>query len=350
MSVYNGERFVRQAIVSVLRQTWSDFEFLIINDGSTDRTREFVASFLDPRIRLVDNPSNVGLTRSLNRGLELARGEFVARQDADDLSHPTRLAEQVAFMRSNPDVALVGTQARVIDERGRVRRRPGWERAVDDAAIRFQLMLDNAFIHSSVLFRRGLVWGRLGGYDAGFRTGQDFELWSRVAARYPVRNLARSLVDYRTRAGSTAARYGEDHLRLSRAVVAANLSRHLGLAHVPDEWPRLVSGMHVNPPAVAETELLKLADVACEIFGRFVGRGPGVRTERGVLRVLACKLCQVACRLAGGARREALATFDRARRFDAETARSFAAKFFPLLLFGGRARALLSPAAVRGVL
>ena len=137
MSVYNGEQFVAQSIESVLRQTFPGFELLIVNDASTDRTREIVTSFRDPRIRIVDNPSNVGLTRSLNRGLALARGRFVARQDADDLSLPTRLAEQLAFMRANPGVALVGTQARVMDARGRVLPRPGWGRAVSCAAIRF---------------------------------------------------------------------------------------------------------------------------------------------------------------------------------------------------------------------
>lgn len=98
---------------------------------------------------------------------------------------------QVAFLRSHPEVALVGTQARVVDERGRALLRPGWRRATTDAAIRFQLIFDNAFIHSSVLFRREVVREGLGGYDEGFRTGQDFELWSRVAARHPVRNLTR---------------------------------------------------------------------------------------------------------------------------------------------------------------
>ena len=347
MSVYNGERFVGRAIESILRQTWADFEFLIVNDGSADRTREIIASFRDPRIKLVDNPVNLGLTRSLNRALALARGEFVARQDADDLSHPTRLAEQLAFMRSNPDLALVGTQVRVIDEQGRVCRRPGWKRAVADAAIRFQLMFDNAFIHSSVLFRREIVWGRLGGYDVGFPTGQDFELWSRVAARYPVCNLPRPLVDYCARAGSTAARYGKDHLGLSRAVVAANLYRYLELTHVPDEWPRLISIMHLAPAPGVETELVKLAAVAGEIFDRFIERHPEEKANREIRSVLAGKLCQVACQMAGSRRHEALVTFGRGRRFDGATARSFAGKFFFLLLLGERARALLGPAARR---
>lgn len=349
MPVYNGEPFVGQTVESILRQTWADFEFIIVNDGSTDRTREVVASFGDPRIRLVDNGVNLGLTKSLNRGLALARGEFVARQDSDDLSHPSRLAEQVAFMRSNPAVAVVGTQVRVIDERGHVSRRPGWQRATSDAGIRFQLMFDNAFIHTSVLFRREIVRELLGGYDEGFRTGQDFELWSRVAARYAVANLPRPLVDYRFHNNSTAARYGEEHLELSRAVVAANLRRYLELAHVPDEWTRLISGMHLNHVPVAESELVKLAEVVVEIFDRFVECHPEARADREIRKVLAGKMCQIACRLAGARRGDALATFVRACGFRAGTASSFAGKFFVFLLFGERARALLlRPVARQG--
>src|SRR3990170_6306785 len=97
MSVYNGERFLREAIESILNQTYRDFEFLIINDGSTDSSREIILSYNDPRIRLIDNELNIGLTRSLNKGLRLARGKYIARQDADDISFRKRLEKQVAF-------------------------------------------------------------------------------------------------------------------------------------------------------------------------------------------------------------------------------------------------------------
>src|SRR4029079_12299348 len=118
MSVYNGERFIEATVRSVLGQTFSEFEFLIVNDGSTDRTRELVASYNDPRVRLVDNNGNIGQTRSLNRGLRMAAGELIARQDSDDVSEPERLRKQVNFMDSHPEVALLGTWYTKIDERG----------------------------------------------------------------------------------------------------------------------------------------------------------------------------------------------------------------------------------------
>ena len=108
MPVYNAELFLSEAIESILRQTWSDFEYLIINDGSTDNSRKIISSFRDPRIRLVDNPSNLGLTKSLNKGLELAEGEYIARQDADDISHPKRLERQVQFLNGAIDSLFDG--------------------------------------------------------------------------------------------------------------------------------------------------------------------------------------------------------------------------------------------------
>lgn len=350
MPVYNGERYVGAAVESVLRQTWDDFEFVVIDDGSEDRTREVVGSFDDARIRFVKNDVNVGLTKSLNRGLALSRGEFVARQDADDLSHPARLAEQVAFLREHTDVALVGTQARVVDERGRVLRRPGWRRATGDAAIRFQLMFDNAFIHSSVIFRRAVVRDEFGGYDEGFGTGQDFELWSRVAARHEVRNLARRLVDHRLHARSAGARYGEEHVGLSGAVVAANLRRELKLERVPEEWPRLISRMHVNRATVVESDLVELADVAVEIYERFVETHPEAQSEREIRGVLAAKLCQVACGLAPVRRGAALGVYRRAALKSALTTGTFAVKFVSLLLLGERVRGLEGLVARGGAL
>lgn len=337
MCVHDGERFVGEAIRSVLRQSWTDFEFLIVDDGSRDRTPEIIAAFQDPRIRLLRNAQNLGLTRSLNRGLADARGTLVARQDADDVSHPERLEAQVAFLRSNPGVVLVGTQARTIDEHGRVSRPPGSERASTDAGIRLQLMFDNAFVHTSVLFHRGIVWEELGGYDESYRTGQDFELWSRVAARYPVRNLARSLVDRGFHSGSMGARYGTDHERGSRAIVTDNLRRCLQLTDVPPEWPRLISSLHVNRAPGTESDLSGLAAVADEIFARFVEIHPEERTNREIRRVLAGKMGQVACRLTGCRRRAALRAFGRACRLDLRSAAVVASRFIPLLLFGRRA-------------
>jgi glycosyltransferase involved in cell wall biosynthesis len=119
MSVYNGEKYLCEAIDSILNQTFENFEFLIVNDGSTDRTLEILQSYRDPRIKVINNERNIGLTASLNKGLKIAKGEYVARMDADDVSFPHRLEQQKAFLDRNPRVAMVGSWAEVIDESGK---------------------------------------------------------------------------------------------------------------------------------------------------------------------------------------------------------------------------------------
>jgi glycosyltransferase involved in cell wall biosynthesis len=119
MSVYNNESYIREAVESVLNQSFKDFEFIIINDGSTDRTREILTSYTDERIRLFDQ-ENRGLTISLNRGLSLAKGSYIARMDGDDISDPERFAEEVRFLEQNEKIGLIGTYAHRIDEQGRI--------------------------------------------------------------------------------------------------------------------------------------------------------------------------------------------------------------------------------------
>jgi len=116
MPVFNGEQFLRPAMNSILNQTFTDFEFIIVDDGSTDHSREILNSYTDSRVRLICNESNIGLTDSLNRGLEAASGNYIARMDQDDISLPERLAKQVAFMDSHPEVGVCGTWAKDIDQ------------------------------------------------------------------------------------------------------------------------------------------------------------------------------------------------------------------------------------------
>ena len=120
MSVYNGEKYLQEAIDSILEQTFKDFEFLIINDGSTDKTGEILESYHDLRIKIINNEKNIGLTKSLNKGLKLARGEYIARQDADDISMPERLEKEVEFLETHQDYAVVGAFAKIINKNSEI--------------------------------------------------------------------------------------------------------------------------------------------------------------------------------------------------------------------------------------
>ena len=206
MAAYNGERYLREAVESILCQTFQDFQFLIINDGSTDNSRDLILSYDDARITLVDS-EHVGQTRSLNRGLELAAGELIARQDADDVSEPERLAKQVAFLDRHPEVALLGTWYKEIDVQGTVigkRKLP-----CDTTDIRWSLLFFCPFVHSSVMLRKSVVSEQIGFYNEALAYSQDYELWHRIARRLPVANLPELLVRLRATPWSMTATYGD---------------------------------------------------------------------------------------------------------------------------------------------
>ena len=192
MSVYNGEKYLSEAIESVLNQTLTDFEFIMVNDGSTDDSLKIIKSYDDKRVRLIDNETNIGLTRSLNKAIEQARGEFVARQDADDVSLPGRFEEQVRYFERHPETALLGTGIYIIDEGGKVLGKKAAPANPGDS-----LLQANRFNHGSTMFKSAVV-RKLGGYNELLRYCQDYELWLRMAKSHEVRNLKQGLYKLRS--------------------------------------------------------------------------------------------------------------------------------------------------------
>ncbi len=194
MSVYNGDRYVRGAIDSILHQTFGDFELLIIDDGSTDQTASILSGYTDRRINVLTNSSNQGLTKSLNMGLRAARGNYIARIDADDAAHPERLAKQVLFLTDHSKTVLLGSNCYKIDESGTILGQT--DLCVNNVQLKWNLLFYNCFYHSSVMFRRKEVTG-LGGYNPDIDYAQDYDLWLRIAARYSVACLEEPLVYFR---------------------------------------------------------------------------------------------------------------------------------------------------------
>lgn len=193
MSVYNGERYLAEAVESILNQTFTDFEFIIINDGSTDGTAAILQTYDDPRIKLIEQ-SNIGLTRSLNKGIALACGKYIARMDADDVSMPERFAQQVAFLEAHPEIGVLGTGGLVRDEINGIE----WDYPVvkSDTEWRRDLIKGNQFIHTSVMIRKSLL-EMVGGYDESYTFAQDYDLWIRLAAHTQMANLPCQLVIHR---------------------------------------------------------------------------------------------------------------------------------------------------------
>lgn len=193
MSVYNGERYLKEAIESILSQTFSDFEFVIINDGSDDNSENIIKTFDDKRIQYFPKEHS-GLINSLNFGLEKARGEFIARFDSDDVSLPNRLEKQFNFLVQNPENVLVGTHAIKINESGEntgefIYPPISWKE------IKKYSLRHNPFIHPTVMFRKDVL-EKVGNYR-NFKYAEDYELWTRLIYKYPCANLPEKLLKYR---------------------------------------------------------------------------------------------------------------------------------------------------------
>lgn len=213
LPVYNCPLYVGQAIESVLNQTFADFELIVLDDGSTDETPTVLKRYFEPRIRHITQ-TNRGLAETLNRGIKLSRGRYIARQDQDDVSRPERFARQVAFLDAHPMCALVGTWAEIWcdnERTNRVHAHPS-----DGARLKFELLLNNPFVHSSVMIRRSVL-DQVGVYctDLNRQPPEDYELWSRIARSFDVANIPEILHAYRE-VGSSMSRAGPspfmDHL------------------------------------------------------------------------------------------------------------------------------------------
>jgi len=194
MSIYNGEKNLYRSIDSILNQTFTDFEFLIIDDGSTDRTLEILQDYNDPRIRIITNKKNIGLAKSLNKGLKIAKGKYIARQDSGDISHPERLKKQYYFLENNKEYGLVGSWTEVIDENNN--HIQYWKQESEPELIFYILSFRNCLTHTSVMFKRDFVI-ELNGYNERFKKSQDYELWYRISRMKKIYVIPEYLVKWR---------------------------------------------------------------------------------------------------------------------------------------------------------
>lgn len=193
MPVYNGEAFLSEAIDSVLSQTYKNFELIIINDGSTDKSEKIIKSYSDPRIVFISQ-KNKGLSRACNKGIGIAKGKYVARQDDDDISLPHRLEKQVWYLEANTNVGLVGTNFKAIGRNGDTINHTNV--FTKDKDIRPALIFSNQFGHGSIMVRKSII-KKAGCYDPAYRIAQDYDLWVRISKICEVSNLKECLYLWR---------------------------------------------------------------------------------------------------------------------------------------------------------
>jgi glycosyltransferase involved in cell wall biosynthesis len=195
MPVYNASAFLHEAIQSILAQTFTNFEFIIINDGSTDSSTEIILSYPDPRIKYISNAQNQGLVASLNVAINTAKGFYIARMDADDIAYPDRLEVQIGYLQRYPNVKLLGSQVRLIDSNAK----PFgfWKHPVTPAGVKEDIKRNCCFAHPSVVFEKQ-VFDELSGYSMNYKVAaEDYDLWMRILERHQGANTEQVLVDYR---------------------------------------------------------------------------------------------------------------------------------------------------------
>jgi len=224
MPAYNAEKYIAEAIDSILGQTFGDFEFIILNDCSADRTEEIILSYDDPRIVYLQNEGNLGVAATLNKGLAAVKGEYIARMDADDISLPERFAKQVKYLDEHNDVAVLGCSI----------ERFSSDRSLDIRSFSADvdsMMVDMLFAcgvaHPSVMMRTEVIRS-LGGYDEEFNGLEDYELWCRVLEKHKITTLPDVLLRYRIHGSQVTQNPSARYLELLRALKTRQL-RQLGL-------------------------------------------------------------------------------------------------------------------------
>ena len=253
MPVYNGERHLREAIDSILIQSFKPFELLIIDDGSTDRSASIVASYRDPRIRFIRNERNLGITATLNKGIALASCELIARMDADDISHPQRIQKQFGYMKRNPRCALLSTWARVVSEDKQFIRIERYR----SNFYYYNLTFECCIYHPTVMFRKTAV-EQIGMYRLPY--SEDYDLFWRMSTTFLIGNLPEALLDYRISSTSLNTVLKKDEYeRANEQNVLRNIRYYLGedfqISHASLECLR-----HNFRPLIAQYDFPVLMD------------------------------------------------------------------------------------------
>ncbi len=235
MPVFNGARYLRQAIDSILNQTYRDLEFLIVNDGSEDPTQEIIESYRDPRIRVIHHLKNQGLACSLNEGMDLARGEYIARMDADDVSLPHRLSTQGAFMDEHAEVDVCGSFVKYIrNESPRLFSEN--KRPVEHQAICARLFVECCISHPTVIMRRSSFKKHHLYYDRAFEFCEDYELFVRAKGKLHFHNIPKALLYYRVHDDNISSKlYSSDQQRVLTKLVWCKQLLDLGITPTQEE-------------------------------------------------------------------------------------------------------------------
>lgn len=224
MPVFNGDKYIKESIISIIEQSYDNFEFIIIDDGSTDNTYPIIEQYAkkDSRIRFFRNNKNIGLSASLNLGLKLACTSLIARMDADDVAHPQRLSRQYEFMKTHPEISVCGCALQLYESPEIV-----WHPPRAHQEIVTKMLFESSIFHPTVLFRKEIVFKQHGGYAPEFYSAQDYDLWQRLSESPNVRfaNLPEVLLLYRNHPHVDRSTYKIKQQQLANLVRFRQLKR-----------------------------------------------------------------------------------------------------------------------------
>ena len=256
MAVYNNDAYLEQTLKSILSQTYRDFEVIIINDFSTDKTSSILEKYKkeDKRFNIINNDSNLGLTKSLNIGLNIAQGQYIARLDADDIASPERLSIQKEFLDNNKEIVCIGSASIIIDENG---KQTGFKKVVSNIdSLKFRMILSNQISHPSAIFR-GEIIKKIGGYNENYKYAQDFNLWSSLLkAGYKISNIEKPLIFYRVH-NKSISQGGKQSEAYDCAIkiIRENLSNYI--KYTEKDWQTFFNATHKH--SVKTYEDLRIA-------------------------------------------------------------------------------------------
>lgn len=236
LPVYNGAQYLEQAMASVIKQSFLDFELIAINDGSSDNSAGILEQWRqkDPRIKIINHTQNLALVATLNEGLAAANGMFIARIDCDDTwNSGTKLQKQVDFLEKHQDYALVGTWAEMIDGNGMFAY--NFTPPSEDSQIRRQLLWHNCFVHSSILARKDVML-KAGGYSPKQRYLEDYGLWLRMGLIAKLANIPEVLVRYRLSSGGVTQTHNKEQIRAALALVREFKNKYPGFLRAWLKW------------------------------------------------------------------------------------------------------------------
>jgi len=278
MAVYNGEQYLKDAVYSVMAQTFSNFEFIIIDDGSTDNTPKLLEQFSrnDSRIKII-RQENSGLPAALNRGICEARGKYIARMDADDISLPNRFELQVEFMENNPEIGLCGTACRLIGESSGI----SWT-TTDPDELKCRLLFWPCITHSTVMMRKNILIDNNLFYNPNYKQAEDYELWSRISKVCEIANLPDILLLYRVTASQKSTRFADEVTKWS-ATVQHRLLEDLGITPTDDEMS-IHSSLHKSAFEKSRNYVEKVEQWFCKIIA--ANKRTHIYNHSSLIRVL----------------------------------------------------------------